>query len=161
MTKNPDIIFPLSENTSSADETESLGKKLAAVLCDYESFPRFIALYGELGAGKTAFVRGFVSEIAPSARVKSPTFALVHEYPAFPSPVFHFDMYRIGSEDELYSTGFYDYLSRRSFILAEWSENIPYALPDRYIEVRIVKDKAVPDSRRITINLAESKETQK
>jgi tRNA threonylcarbamoyladenosine biosynthesis protein TsaE len=69
-------------------------------------------------------------------------------------------MYRIGSEDELYSTGFYDYTSRHGFILAEWSENIPYALPDRYIEVRIVKDnQAAPDSRRISINLAENKET--
>jgi tRNA threonylcarbamoyladenosine biosynthesis protein TsaE len=156
------MIFPVSVNTTNAEGTESLGKKLAGALCYDESLPRFIALYGDLGAGKTAFVRGFVSEIAPSARVKSPTFALVHEYTAFPAPVFHFDMYRIGSEDELYSTGFYDYLSRRSFILAEWSENIPYALPDRYIEVRIVKDnKAAPDSRRITINLAESKETQK
>lgn len=159
MTKSPDIIFPILESTKSTDGTESLGKKLAAALRDDESLPRFIALYGDLGAGKTAFVRGFVSELAPSARVKSPTFALVHEYPASPAPVFHFDMYRIGSEDELYSTGFFDYTSRCGFILAEWSENIPYALPDRYIEVRIVKDnQAEPGSRRITIRLAENKE---
>ena len=72
-----------------------------------------MALYGDLGAGKTAFVRGFASILAPGVAVHSPTFALVNEYraPEHP-PLFHFDMYRIGSEDELYSMGYEDYLDR-------------------------------------------------
>ncbi len=155
MTNNPDIIhLPLSVNTYAAEQTESLGRKLAAALLNDITLPRFIALYGDLGTGKTVFVRGFVSQIAPAAIVKSPTFALVHEYNAAPAPVFHFDMYRINSEDELYSTGFYDYFARGGIILAEWSENIPYALPERYIKVNIAKANANETERRlITISL--------
>jgi tRNA threonylcarbamoyladenosine biosynthesis protein TsaE len=109
-------------------------------------------MYGDLGVGKTAFTRGFVSRIAPEARVKSPTFSLVHEHKGERGTVFHFDMYRIESEDELESIGFYDYLDRRGFCLVEWSEKIPYALPDRYLRVEIRKDSAEdPDSRSLSL----------
>lgn len=148
MIKIPSVI-----TTNTADETESVGSQLASLLASDPALPRFIALYGDLGVGKTAFVRGFTSTLAPAARVKSPTFALVHEYPAQPHPVFHFDMYRITDEDELYSIGFYDYLGRGGYILTEWSENIPFALPESYLEITIEKTCVdYPDERRITIN---------
>ena len=111
-------------------------------------------MYGDLGVGKTAFIRGFTSVIAPTARVKSPTFALVNEYKGSSLSVFHFDMYRITDEDELWSIGFYDYLDRNGFCLVEWSENIPYALPDEYLRVEITKnDISNTDSRLISIDL--------
>ncbi len=151
--------LPLPKATEGVEETEQLGKTLAKALTDDPSLPRFVALYGELGAGKTAFVRGFAAQISPGARVKSPTFTLVNEYPASPTPLFHFDMYRIKSEDELYSTGFYDYHKRRGFMLTEWSENIPFALPERYIEVKINKDTSSPDRRAVLIKLIEKKDS--
>lgn len=147
------MILPSDSLTHSPAETEALGGGLAQLLRDNTALPRFVALYGDLGVGKTAFVRGFTSALAPGARVKSPTFALVHEYPAAPSPVFHFDMYRITDEDELYSIGFYDYFRRGGFMLIEWSENIPFALPECYIRVEISKTAAEVDARRIEIRL--------
>ena len=103
------------------------------------SLPPFVALYGDLGVGKTAFVRGFTSAVSPNARVKSPTFTLVNEYKGEKLSVFHFDMYRIEDEDELYSMGFFDYADRRGICLVEWSENIESALPDDTIYVIINK----------------------
>ena len=99
----------------------------------------------DLGAGKTAFTRGFASVIAPEAAVCSPTYAIVNEYTG-KSPLFHFDMYRIEDEDSLDSIGFYDYFGR-GVIITEWSENIPYALPEHYIKVTI--EKRGDDARRI------------
>ena len=94
----------------------------------------------------------FASVIAPGVTVRSPTFALVNEYKAKPRPLFHFDMYRISNEDDLLSIGFYDYLDRPGICLVEWSENIPYALPDDYVRVALCKDDAdKPDSRTLTI----------
>jgi len=78
--------------TNDAQETETVGAVLASELGADSTLPPFLALYGDLGVGKTAFVRGFVSQIAPSAIVRSPTFALVHEYRAKPRSVFHFDV---------------------------------------------------------------------
>lgn len=116
-----------------------------------DPLPPFVALYGDLGVGKTAFVRGFASVLAPGVAVRSPTFALVNEYRVTGHPLlFHFDMYRIGSEDDLYSMGFEDYLDR-GIGLCEWSENIPYALPTARIEVRIEKDSERVDRRHISI----------
>ncbi|MBQ2308064.1 MAG: tRNA (adenosine(37)-N6)-threonylcarbamoyltransferase complex ATPase subunit type 1 TsaE, partial [Clostridia bacterium] len=106
------MTFPTSLVTNSAEQTEALGATLAEAIAADSSLPRFIALYGDLGVGKTAFVRGFTSLFSPNARVKSPTFALVNEYKGEKISVFHFDMYRINDEDELYSIGFYDYLDR-------------------------------------------------
>ncbi len=149
------MTFPLEFFTHSPDETEYAGKTLAQAYADGESLPRFVALFGDLGVGKTAFVRGFTSVFAPNARVKSPTFALVHEYKpqsvGLPT-VFHFDMYRITDEDELYSIGFYDYLERNGICLVEWSENIEYALPDEFIRVNIEKcPEGDADMRRLTL----------
>lgn len=146
------MLFPSEFITHSAAETGEIGRTLAAALREDSTLPRFVALYGDLGAGKTAFVSGFVAELSPAARVRSPTFSFVNEYPAAPAPVFHFDMYRIADEDELYSTGFYDYPSRNGFILTEWSENIPYALPKHYIEVKILRG-GTSDERLIEIRL--------
>ena len=138
--------------TSSVTQTEAIGRALADEMLRHAELPHFIALYGDLGVGKTAFIRGFTSLLAPSARVKSPTFAIVNEYRGDPLSVFHFDMYRITDEDELFSIGFYDYLDRRGICLVEWSENIPYALPDRYLRIEIEKtNPSVPDERRVRI----------
>lgn len=144
------MTLPSQIQTHSPAETEQVGRALAEQMLKDPSLPPFLALYGDLGVGKTAFVRGFTSAIAPEARVKSPTFALVHEYKGPRTTVFHFDMYRIGSEDDLYSIGFYDYLDRRGICLTEWSENVEFALPPEYLRVEIAKDDpADPDSREI------------
>ncbi len=148
------MTFDFSLVTHSTEETENAGAALAKALLDTPSFPRFVALYGDLGVGKTAFVRGFTHEITPDVRVKSPTFALVNEYRGKALSVFHFDMYRIESEDDLYSIGFYDYADRGGICLTEWSENIEFALPDSYIRVEIAKNNLEDtDSRDITITL--------
>ena len=144
-------FIDFSVKTSSAEETEEIGAELASAMLADPSLPPFVALYGDLGVGKTAFVRGFTSFVAPRAGVRSPTFALVHEYRAKPLSVFHFDMYRIADEDDLVSIGFYDYLDRPGICLVEWSENIPDSLPDDYIRVTIEKDDPdQPNSRKIT-----------
>ena len=141
-------------SSASASDTEAFGRNLAEIYLSDASLPRFIALYGDLGVGKTAFVRGFTAPLSPTSRVKSPTFALVNEYRGKPLSVFHFDMYRIEDEDSLYSIGFYDYFDRPGVCLVEWSENIEYALPERYLRVEIVKDDpASPDSRSIAVTL--------
>lgn len=152
--------LPIKISTLSPEETEKIGGELAQEMLLSSDLPRFVALYGDLGVGKTAFVRGFTKEIAPSAKVKSPTFALVNEYKGPSCAVFHFDMYRITDEDDLYSIGFYDYFDRNGICLVEWSENIEYALPDDYIRVDIKKCPSDdPDKREIT--LAEAKKGER
>lgn len=144
-------MLELTVITASVAETEAAGADLANLMKN-GTLPPFVALYGDLGVGKTAFVRGFASLIAPQALVRSPTFALVNEYRGKDISLFHFDMYRIESEDDLYSIGYDDYLTRRGICLVEWSENIPFALPSAYIEVTIEKTSIdTPDERRITI----------
>lgn len=142
-----DIIF--EEMSRSAGETENLGKKLAEIMKSVE-YPRFVALDGDLGAGKTAFTRGFCSILCPSARVKSPSFAIVNEYRG-DIDVYHFDVWRITDGDDLYSTGFYDYIDRDGIVVCEWANNIDYALPESYISVEIVK--TGDDERRIVCKL--------
>ena len=145
--KDTEIIY-----TASPEETEACGKNLAARLLSDARLPRFVALYGDLGVGKTAFVRGFTSYISPTATVRSPTFALVNEYRGTPLSVFHFDMYRIESEDDLISIGYDDYLTRRGICLTEWSEKIEGELPEERFSVLIEKISTdAPDERRITI----------
>ena len=141
--------------TNSPEETEAVGFELAEMIRDDLSLPSFVALYGDLGVGKTAFVRGFTKVFSPSALVRSPTFALVNEYPTKGGRrVFHFDMYRITDEDDLYSIGYYDYLDDGSICLVEWSENIPYAIPNEHIRVEITKTNLEkPDERNIKIIL--------
>lgn len=136
--------FPAKEFTDSPEKTELIGRALASALTHDPALPRFVAMYGDLGVGKTAFVRGFCSELCPGYTVKSPTFALVNEYKCNVSrggvkKVYHFDMYRIADEDDLYSIGFYDYLQLNAICIAEWCEMIPYALPDCYLKVEISK----------------------
>ena len=139
--------------TNSPEETEKVGFEIAQMLKNDLSLPTFIALYGDLGVGKTAFVRGFTKVFSPAALVRSPTFALVNEYPTKSNRrVFHFDMYRITDEDDLYSIGYYDYLDDGSICLVEWSENIPYAIHDEHIKVEITKTNLEKsDERKITI----------
>ena len=159
---NQNLIIPPTalgiHDTSSPAETEALGTALAQSMLTEQTLPHFVALYGDLGVGKTALVRGFASALSPRAHVKSPTFSLVNEYRGDVLSVFHFDMYRITDEDELFSIGFYDYLDRRGVCLVEWSENIPFALPDRYLRIEIVKTdpENAPDARRITVTLVEA-----
>ena len=142
----------LTVRTQNTAETEACGADLAKKMLEDTDIPPFVALYGGLGVGKTAFVRGFASVVAPGVTVRSPTFSLVNEYRAKPRALFHFDMYRISSEDDLLSIGFYDYLDRPGICLVEWSENIPYALPDDYVRVELVKDDPdKPDSRTVTV----------
>lgn len=119
--------------SNSVKETELLGKKIASVLKGDE----VIAMFGDLGAGKTAFTRGLASGLGFDYGVSSPTFAIVNEYNA-KFNIYHFDMYRITCEDDLYSTGFYDYLDNGVLII-EWSENIEYALDDNAVRITIRK----------------------
>ena len=143
------LIF--SQVTVSVEQTEALGGLLAERMLADPSLPSFIALYGDLGVGKTAFVRGFTARISPASQVRSPTFALVNEYRAKPRSVFHFDMYRITDEDDLFSIGYYDYLNRPGICLVEWSENVPYAIPEQYLRVLIEKsDASRPEVRTVT-----------
>ena len=147
------MTFPLTLNTDSPQATEEVGRSVARAILADAGLPHFVALFGDLGVGKTAFVRGFADVVTPGARVKSPTFALVNEYKGKPLSVFHFDMYRISGEDELYAMGFYDYADRPGICLVEWSENIEEFLPERYLRVEILKDSvACPDSRSIRID---------
>ena len=147
------MTFPLEIITSSATDTERVGEELAHTLLSTPSLPRFVALYGDLGVGKTAFVRGFTRVIAPAARVKSPTFALVNQYKGEKTSVFHFDMYRIEDEDDLYSIGFFDYIDN-GICLCEWSENIIESIPSEHIRVEIIKnDPCNTESRQISLSV--------
>ncbi len=108
-----------------------------------------LALYGGLGVGKTAFVRGLARGLGTTSEVSSPTFALVHEYDGR-LPVAHFDMYRIHCMDDLYSTGFYDYLDSGNVLVIEWSENVEPYLPDGIYRIRIARGNA-ENERTLTI----------
>lgn len=110
-------------------------EKIAAEFAKSLNKGDFIAYFGDLGSGKTAFTRGVASYLCPKSRVSSPTFAIVNEYLGGKIDMFHFDMYRILDDDNLFSTGFYDYFDRDGVILTEWSENIPFALPDERYDV--------------------------
>ena len=138
--------------TNSPEETEAVGKILAEELLLHAPQGALIAMEGEMGVGKTALVRGFCERLGIRG-AKSPTYTIVNEYQGT-HPVFHFDMYRIDSEDDLWSIGFYDYLDRRGVAIAEWCEKIPYALPESYIKVTIGKiSEESPDERMIDIEL--------
>ena len=129
--------FPYIAVTETAGQTEQVGRELAEYIAENRISDAFVALCGELGAGKTAFVRGLVSVLAPGVRVSSPTFTIVNVYSGPEYTVCHCDMYRIEGEDDLFSVGFYDFSD--CVIAAEWCEKIPFALPDDYIRVEIGK----------------------
>ena len=133
--------------THSPEQTEEVGRTLAENLKGGET----LVLRGNLGAGKTRLTKGIAKGLGVSELVTSPTFTIQNVY-AGRLKLYHFDMYRITGEDDLASVGFDDYLTRPGICLVEWSENIPYALPDAYVRVCIEKDRpGQPDSRRITI----------
>ena len=108
-------------------------------------------MYGDLGVGKTAFVRGLAGVLAPTASVKSPTYTVVNEYKGEECKLYHFDVYRIEDDDDLYSIGFYDYV-KKGISVCEWSENIPYAIPENAIKVTIERVAEDVNRRKITIN---------
>lgn len=118
--------------THSPEETGALAQRLAQDLQGGE----VIAFTGGMGAGKTAFTRGLVLGLGAGDVASSPTFALVNEYVGRLT-VEHFDMYRVDGWDDLYSTGFFDYLDTDCVLVVEWSENIEGALPDQVIRVDI------------------------
>ena len=127
--------------SNSSDETEQIGAKIGEKLTGTE----VIALFGGLGMGKTAFTRGLCSALEINEGVSSPTFALVNEYSG-KFKVYHFDMYRVDTWDDLYSTGFFDYIGN-GILVIEWSENIEGALPEN--TVRITINRGDSDNKRI------------
>ena len=132
--------------TKSPEQTELLGKKRAAFLRPGD----VIAYYGDLGAGKTAFTRGLAAGLGIREAVTSPTYTIVNEYLSGRMPLFHFDMYRLSSSEELFDIGWEDYLARGGVCAVEWSENVADALTDA-ISITIEKDPAQLDWRKITI----------
>lgn len=116
----------------SVEETENFAENFAKRLSKGDT----VALYGGLGMGKTAFVRGLARGLSVTSEVSSPTFALVHEYDGN-FPVYHFDMYRITSLEDLFSTGFFDYIDSDGVVVVEWSENVTQYLPESAISVSI------------------------
>ena len=124
-----------SYTTKSPEETESIGFRLAQTLRGGE----VIAFRGGLGMGKTCFTRGLARGLGFNGEVTSPTFALINEYIGGRLPLYHFDMYRISGWEDLYSTGFFEYLEEGGVIAAEWSENIENALPQSTVTVSFVR----------------------
>ena len=153
-------MFSLRQTTSSTEQTEKIASDFAKYLLDEGKTDAFLAMYGDLGAGKTAFVRGLGAVIAPTCAVSSPTYAIVNEYRGDEVTLCHFDMYRITSEDDLLGIGFYDY--EDCIIAAEWCENIPSARPDSYYRIDIRKvpntDPTVYDSGERIITIEEVKQ---
>ena len=118
-------------------ESKSLAdtERIAQIIAEKVKRGGFLALYGGMGAGKTAFVRGLVKSLCPECLdlVHSPTFAIVNEYRGKNIDIFHFDLYRLTDEDDLYSTGFYDYIEQGGLTVTEWTELFEEAVSD-YIE---------------------------
>ncbi|MBO5005848.1 MAG: tRNA (adenosine(37)-N6)-threonylcarbamoyltransferase complex ATPase subunit type 1 TsaE [Clostridia bacterium] len=131
--------------THNTEETELAGKEFAKTL----SRGDFVAMRGDLGVGKTAFIRGMAKHLSPKARVQSPTYQIVNEYRGT-VPFYHFDMYRIDDEDSLVSTGYFDYIEN-GICAAEWSEKIEDFLPEVHFTVTIEKLPEDLDLRKITI----------
>lgn len=134
--------------SKSEQETESIGERLAAAVPD----GTVIAMYGDLGAGKTAFVRGMARGMGLTCRVSSPTFTIVNEYLG-ERQLIHFDMYRLSSADELFDIGWEDYISRGAVCAVEWSENVRDAFFGDEITVTI--EKLSDNERRITVEGAQ------
>ena len=135
--------------TNSPEETEALGAALAQRLMP----GTVIAYRGDLGAGKTAFTRGLARGLGVTEQVTSPTYTIVNEYIGGRMPLFHFDMYRLGSSDELFDIGWEDYLERGGVCAVEWSENVWDALEDPIVITVFRLDE---DTRRIVIEGGEA-----
>lgn len=136
------VIFDIVTETQ--ERTELLG----GIFSRYLENGSFVAMYGDLGAGKTAFVRGIVKKMIPEAYVTSPTYTIVNEYVSDKYRICHFDMYRIESADDLESIGFFDYL-KDGICIAEWCENIKDELPEQRYEIYF--EKLSKEQRRISI----------
>ena len=130
--------------TNSPEQTEEVGAALSKVL----SPGTVIAYRGDLGAGKTAFTRGLARGLGVTDPVTSPTYTIVNEYLGGRMPLFHFDMYRLHSADDLWDIGWEDYLERGGICAVEWSENVAGAMEDA---ITVTIEKLGEDSRRITI----------
>lgn len=122
----------LSFVSSSVSDTEAIAERLGKTV----KSGTVIAYFGGLGMGKTAFTRGLARGMGITADVASPTFAIVNDYGGNP-PLVHFDMYKVESWDDLYSSGFFDYLDMGAVLAVEWSENIENALPENAVRVTI------------------------
>lgn len=132
--------------TKSELETRQFAQKIGEHLK-----PGDVVLFtGDMGAGKTAFTKGLASFFEVSDEVTSPTFALVHEYFGRVN-IFHFDLYRLSSFDDLYATGFFDYLDRGGILVVEWSENIPELEYELENIVKISVEKLSENERRFTV----------
>ena len=130
--------------TNSPEETESVGQALGAALK-----PGTVLAYeGDLGAGKTAFTRGLARGLGAQERVTSPTYTVVNEYLSGRMPLFHFDMYRLGSSEDLWDIGWEEYLDRGGVCAVEWSERVADAM-EGAVRVRI--EKLGGQTRRITV----------
>ena len=135
--------------TNSPEQTEKIGAALAKILT-----PGTVLAYrGDLGAGKTAFTRGLARGLGYTEPVTSPTYTIVNEYLGGRLPLFHFDMYRLASSDDLWDIGWEDYLERGGVCAVEWSENVADAMEDPIV-ITIVK--LGDDNRRIIIEGGES-----
>ena len=133
--------------SNSPTETEALGEALAARL----TAGTVVAFTGDLGAGKTAFTRGLARGLGVPDRVTSPTFAIVNEYEGGRLPLFHFDMYRLNSADDLFDIGWEDYLSRGGVCAVEWSEQVADALPEGTVYVTLTRHPEHDGWRSITV----------
>ena len=135
--------------TNSPDETEAVGKRLGQSLTP----GAVIAYQGDLGAGKTAFTRGVALGLGAKEQVTSPTYTIVNEYLSGKYPLFHFDMYRLASSDDLFDIGWEDYLDRGGICAVEWSENVADAMENAIV---VTIEKLGEDTRRITIEGGEA-----
>ena len=130
--------------TNSPEETEAIGAALGKILTP----GTVIAYRGDLGAGKTAFTRGLAKGLGCREIVTSPTYTIVNEYLGGRLPLFHFDMYRLRSSDDLFDIGWEDYLDRGGICAVEWSENVEDAMEDA---ICITIEKLGEESRQITL----------
>ncbi|HIR19265.1 MAG TPA: tRNA (adenosine(37)-N6)-threonylcarbamoyltransferase complex ATPase subunit type 1 TsaE [Candidatus Pelethomonas intestinigallinarum] len=136
----------------SETETEAAGQALAAKLRPGD----VVAYRGDLGAGKTAFTRGLARGLGCHGRVTSPTFTIVNEYEG-PTPLFHFDLYRLGGEEELWDIGWEDYLARNGVCAVEWSEIAPGALPENTVYVTLRRRPGAEEEREILVEGVEGR----
>ena len=135
--------------TKNPTETEEVGRKIAEGLENAGIRRAFIAMRGEMGVGKTAFTRGFAAHFGILG-VKSPTYTIVNEYRGR-ARIFHFDMYRISDGDDLYSTGYDEYVESDGYTIAEWSENVEDFIPDGAIFVTVSRVAGNDEERRIDV----------
>lgn len=130
--------------TESYEQTVEFAKDFAKSLRPGD----IVTLDGDLGAGKTAFTSGIVCGIGATDRISSPTFTIVNEYCTGKIPVFHFDVYRLSSEDDLYDIGWDDYIRRNGIVIVEWADIVRSIFDEPYYEVRITKRFDIGDDAR-------------